>query len=267
MFHRPKTVLTQDGNEQGSTPVQAPVAARLENDTQTTQPSSAQRETSTMNQQTPNTDSPEASADPARNVDIPAANPFQRPNAPAANAARPAGPAAYGAAYPGAIYGAPGSSPSAGGETKGRRLVIGEGIALSGEIEACDHLIVEGTVEAALKGASILEISENGMFYGTVDINEATIAGRFEGDLTVNGRLTVRASGSITGAISYKELAVEAGATLDGKITPLSGGKGASSEKKSHKGKSDFSAKGVKKQDNAPQADESELPFFGRAAE
>ena len=28
----------------------------------------------------------------------------------------------------------------------GRKLVIGEGITLSGEIEACDHLVVEGTV-------------------------------------------------------------------------------------------------------------------------
>lgn len=56
-------------------------------------------------------------------------------------------------------------------------------------------LIVEGTVEAALKGASSLEIAETGMFYGTVEISEATIAGKFEGDLTVNGRLTVRSSG------------------------------------------------------------------------
>lgn len=204
----------------------------------------------------------------ARSVDIPAANPFQR--APVASpASRMPGAAAYGpAGYPGAIYGAPNSPVGTAQESKGRRLVIGEGITLSGEIESCDHLIVEGTVEAALKGASVLEISENGMFYGTVEINEATIAGRFEGDLTVNGRLTVRASGSITGAISYKELAAEAGATLDGKITPLSAGKGASSEKKSHKGKSEgFSAKGrVKSQDDQTE-DKSELPFFANAAQ
>lgn len=104
-----------------------------------------------------------------------------------------------------------------------RTLTIGRGINMSGEIDACDHLVVEGTVEAALKGAKVLEIAESGTFYGTVEIEEATIAGRFEGDITVNGRLTIRASGAITGSIAYRELEVEAGAMLDGRMTPLKG--------------------------------------------
>ncbi|HRC26334.1 MAG TPA: polymer-forming cytoskeletal protein, partial [Alphaproteobacteria bacterium] len=143
---------------------------------------------------------------------------FHRPGVPAA--ARPASPYAP-------VYGAPtGFTPHTSlandpALANGRKLVVGEGINLSGEIEACDHLIVEGKVEAALKGARVLDIAETGVFYGTVEIDEATIAGRFEGDLTVNGRLTIRATGSITGAIAYKELAVEAGATLDGKISPV----------------------------------------------
>ncbi len=104
-----------------------------------------------------------------------------------------------------------------------RTLTIGRGINLSGEIEACDQLLVEGTVEAALKGAKVLDIAESGTFYGTVEIEEATIAGRFEGDITVNGRLTIKSTGVITGSIAYRELAVEAGAMLDGRMTPLKG--------------------------------------------
>ncbi len=205
----------------------------------------------------------------ASSADIPSA-PFGRPGAPAnmtnpmGAVARPAAPAAYGT-YAG--YGA--NTPSVGAQSSGqadsnaRRLIIGQGITMSGEIESCDLLIVEGTVEAALKGASVLEIAESGMFYGTVEINEATIAGKFEGDLTVNGRLTVRATGSITGAISYKELAVEAGATIDGKITPLGGVRGASSEKKSHRGK----PSGFPMKDQASNANqEEELPILQRAS-
>lgn len=104
-----------------------------------------------------------------------------------------------------------------------RTLTIGRGINMSGEIESCDHLMVEGTVEAALKGAKLLEIAETGTFYGTVEIEEATIAGRFEGDITVNGRLTLKSGGIITGSIAYRELEVEAGAVLDGRMTPLKG--------------------------------------------
>lgn len=128
-------------------------------------------------------------------------------------------PAASGSSYPGAYVPPQGRdfSPIAGDRT----LTIGRGINMSGEIEACDHLLVEGTVEAALKGAKVLEIAESGTFYGTVEIEEATIAGRFEGDITVNGRLVLRSSGAITGSIAYRELEVEAGAMLDGRLTPL----------------------------------------------
>lgn len=214
---------------------------------------------------TQNQESGEAQAD--RSVDIPA-SPFQRPGQPvaaqpAANAQPSAprmAPAAYGG-YPSSYGASPTVSASASADPKARRLVIGQGITMSGEIESCDLLVVEGTVEAALKGASVLEISETGMFYGTVEINEATIAGKFEGDLTVNGRLTIRATGSITGAVSYKELAAEAGATIDGKITPL-GAKGDSSGKKPHRGNTGFPVKEAKAQ-IAPEDDD--LPILQRA--
>lgn len=102
-----------------------------------------------------------------------------------------------------------------------RRLVIGKGITMSGEIEYCDYLLVEGTIEAALKGAQSLEVSQSGTFYGTVEIDEATVAGRFEGDITVKGRLTITETGSITGSITYGELDIQAGAIIDGKLTPI----------------------------------------------
>lgn len=135
---------------------------------------------------------------------IPGTMPYGRPAMP--------GMGAYGASSHSASYNPYGS---------GRKLIIGEGITMSGEIEHCDHLIVEGTVQATLKEAKLLDISEAGVFYGTVDIEEGTIAGRFEGDITVNGRLTVKASGVITGSIRYKELAIEAGATIEGSLSPM----------------------------------------------
>lgn len=155
------------------------------------------------------------------------ASPYQRPGqAPAAAAMRssayPSAPSyptsASTAASAPVVARAAGISTNAAGE---RRLTIGRGITISGEIEACDHIVVEGTVEAALKGASVLEIAEGGVYYGAVEIEQATIAGRFEGDITVNGRLTIRASGVIIGSMSYKELEVETGAIVEGKIAPI----------------------------------------------
>ena len=162
-----------------------------------------------------------ASSSGPRSLDIPQAAPqYQRPMQ---------SPMRHGMNYPGAYPGAYGSKASGGYEAgiitsdNDRKLTIGRGITLSGEIEACDHLLVEGTVEAALKGASVLDIAESGMFYGTVEIDEATVAGRFEGDITVHGRLMVKSTGVITGTIAYKELEVEAGAIIDGRLTPVAG--------------------------------------------
>jgi cytoskeletal protein CcmA (bactofilin family) len=149
-----------------------------------------------------------------RDVNIPGNN-FQRPGAPAPVPGRPAYPGSYGAAAPAnAPYGAPGMD-------SGSKLVIGEGITMSGEIESCEHLIVQGTIEAVLKGASLLDVSQTGAFLGTVEIDEANIAGRFEGDITVKGRLTIESTGEVVGSISYKELSMEAGAVIDGSISPI----------------------------------------------
>ncbi|HYE00304.1 MAG TPA: polymer-forming cytoskeletal protein [Alphaproteobacteria bacterium] len=99
-----------------------------------------------------------------------------------------------------------------------RKLVVGRDIVLAGEINACEQLIVEGTVEARLREGRSIEISETGLFKGSVEIEEADIAGRFEGDLTVRGRLKVRATGRITGAVVYGELEVEAGGQIVGEL-------------------------------------------------
>lgn len=131
------------------------------------------------------------------------------------------GNSSYGSSYGASSY-TPPQAPETNAYTGNDRvLTIGRGINMSGEIDACDHLLVEGTVEAALKGAKVLDIAESGVFYGTVEIEEATIAGRFEGDITVNGCLTLKSGGVITGSIAYRELEVESGAVLDGRMTPL----------------------------------------------
>lgn len=130
---------------------------------------------------------------PRRVVDIPGA-PVRRPDAAAPPAAAPAQ------------------------QDQQRRLTVGRDISLSGEITSCDVLVVEGTVEAKLRDGRSIEIAESGLFKGSVEIDEADIAGRFEGDIVVRGRLRVRNTGKITGSIKYGELEVEAGGRLVGDI-------------------------------------------------
>lgn len=102
-----------------------------------------------------------------------------------------------------------------------RKLTVGRDISLNGEITTCDHLIVEGNVSATIKGGQVLEISETGTFNGLVDIEQADIAGVFDGDLTVRGKLILRPTAVVTGMIRYGRLQVDAGATLNGQLSAL----------------------------------------------
>ncbi len=102
-----------------------------------------------------------------------------------------------------------------------RKLQVGREITLAGEIGACDHLVVEGQIEAKLRDCHIIEIADSGVFKGSAEVDIADIGGRFEGDLVVRNRLRVRGSGVVSGSVRYGELEVEVGGRLVGSMDPL----------------------------------------------
>ena len=109
----------------------------------------------------------------------------------------------------------------------GKRLIVGEGIRLSGEISSCDRLVVEGEVEVTLNDTLALEIASSGRFTGGCEVEEADISGVYEGDLTVRKRLYVRGTGKLTGTVRYGELELERGGQIAGNISVLSNGGGS----------------------------------------
>jgi cytoskeletal protein CcmA (bactofilin family) len=119
------------------------------------------------------------------------------------------------------------SRRAASGNADGRKLIVGDGLSLSGEITSCDILVVAGKVEAKLTDGKLLEINETGQFRGSVEIENADIAGRYDGQLVVHGRLTVRSTGRISGMVKYGEMEVNAGGQIIGEIQVTGGGAGA----------------------------------------
>ena len=135
--------------------------------------------------------------------------PRRLPDPPTANTQlrRPAAPAVP----------APKMEPS-----EGKRLIVGRDISLTGEITACDVLVVEGKVEASLADSRMIEIAESGVFKGKAEIDSAEIAGRYEGELTVRDRLYVRATGKVLGSVRYGRLEIECGGEIVGDVQVLS---------------------------------------------
>ncbi len=100
----------------------------------------------------------------------------------------------------------------------GSKLTVGPNIKLKGvEITDCDTLVVEGTVEATMD-SRVIQISQQGAFKGSAEIDIAEIHGNFDGNLTVRQKLIIYATGKVTGKVSYGKLIIEEGGQLTGDI-------------------------------------------------
>ena len=112
------------------------------------------------------------------------------------------------------------SKPAASSTTENgdSKLTVGPNIKLKGvEITDCDTLVVEGTVEATMD-SRVIQISENGAFKGSAEIDIAEIHGEFNGTLTVRQKLVIYSTGKVNGKIRYGKLVVEEGGQLAGEI-------------------------------------------------
>jgi cytoskeletal protein CcmA (bactofilin family) len=110
-----------------------------------------------------------------------------------------------------------GAGASAAKET-GSKLTVGPNIKLKGvEITDCDTLVVEGLVEATMD-SRVIQISEQGAFSGSAEIDIAEIHGHFEGNLTVRQKLVIYSTGKVTGKIRYGKVVIEEGGQLSGDI-------------------------------------------------
>jgi cytoskeletal protein CcmA (bactofilin family) len=107
-----------------------------------------------------------------------------------------------------------------------RTLVVGREISFSGDVTSCDRLIIEGSIEATLKNCQSMIIAETGIFRGNGSTDNAEVRGRIEGNLAVRKRLLIRASGHVSGKITYGEIEIEPGGRISGVIQALERPKG-----------------------------------------
>lgn len=148
-----------------------------------------------------------ATIEPVRTVGTPAATPTTTTAPPAKAAAIPA------------------TTSPAVPATDTKRLIVGQGITLAGEITACDRLVVEGAVRVTLNKTRAIEISETGRFTeGKAAVEEADISGVYEGELTVRKRLLIRSTGRVSGTVRYGDIEIERGGRLSGAVARLETG-------------------------------------------
>lgn len=94
---------------------------------------------------------------------------------------------------------------------------IGEGVHVKGDIHDCRQVDVHGLMEGGIE-ADILIVHEKGSVKGVIKADRAEIHGEVDGEVTISGRLEIRASGLVAGIVNYGELSVEAGGRVTGQL-------------------------------------------------
>ncbi|MCA3279363.1 MAG: polymer-forming cytoskeletal protein [Roseomonas sp.] len=99
-----------------------------------------------------------------------------------------------------------------------RVLQLGKGISIQGSVTEAERIVIEGTMESQLLQCQELAISHSGVFKGEAQVEDADIAGVFDGTLNATGSLIIRATGRVLGVARSRRLSVEDGGQLTGRM-------------------------------------------------
>jgi cytoskeletal protein CcmA (bactofilin family) len=94
-------------------------------------------------------------------------------------------------------------------------VYIGEGVSMTGSIQAQDTVVVDGNVDGEIACGQLI-VGTTGVVTGAISVSEADVYGKIGTDITVKQLLIVRASGRVEGKWTYGEIEVEKGAVLSG---------------------------------------------------
>ena len=99
-------------------------------------------------------------------------------------------------------------------------LVVGEGVRLRGAFNVPSKTTVTGLIEGNIATKELL-VEQKGKVQGQVECQLADIAGHIESHLQAHDLLTLRSTAVILGDVFYKEIAIEKGAKISGKLIRL----------------------------------------------
>ena len=97
------------------------------------------------------------------------------------------------------------------------KVVIGQGVSITGEIKKADEVQIDGEADVTMKTDNIV-IGTTGKCKGNIETHNADIWGSFDGDLKASGTLTIQEAGVATGTIEYQKMQIKLGGKLSGDI-------------------------------------------------
>jgi cytoskeletal protein CcmA (bactofilin family) len=98
--------------------------------------------------------------------------------------------------------------------------IISETCSLKGKLKMPGNVIILGSFTGSII-SRILEIFKDGKVFGSIEAENVTIAGYFEGEMACSGLLTIAKTATVKGRVAYGALSVEHGGLLDAEVFQL----------------------------------------------
>ena len=100
------------------------------------------------------------------------------------------------------------------------KLIVGNGVRVKGEISDADEVQIDGQADVTIETKNLL-VGGTGDLKGNITSDNLDVWGKLEGEVKVNGTLTVQEQGSVSGNIEYQELQIKLGGKIRGEIKSL----------------------------------------------
>ncbi len=94
--------------------------------------------------------------------------------------------------------------------------IVANNLKIEGTINSTGTIEIEGFIKGNIIG-NCISIRENGRVEGEISANQVNIRGKFTGNIKTKN-LNIFSKAEIFGEISYQNLTVEDGASIDGKF-------------------------------------------------
>jgi cytoskeletal protein CcmA (bactofilin family) len=94
--------------------------------------------------------------------------------------------------------------------------MIGKGTVIDGNVQVQNSVRVDGKVRGNVEATDTVVVGKEGEVEGQIQAKHVLMAGRVEGDVTVDGKVFLESSATVLGDIQASRLVVDEGALFDG---------------------------------------------------
>lgn len=109
-------------------------------------------------------------------------------------------------------------------------LLVGEGVFMNGTIKVPGIATIDGKIEGVITADTIF-ITTNGAVKGKTTANHIRVGGELTDTTVANKTLVIESAGTISGSITYADLEIKKGGSLQGNILKVSEGRVPSYQK------------------------------------